>query len=129
MRDLAALAAYVAGREAVPFAWGTNDCVTFAAGAVLALTGRDPLAGIGTWKTERGALLQLRRRGGLIAAVSSVLLPIPLAHAHRGDICAVPGPDGTFLMVAEGITLVGPELAGLKRLPRTAMVNAWSATA
>ena len=129
MRDLASLAAYIAARQDMPFAWGQNDCVTFAAGAVHALTGLDPLAGIARWKTERGAMMALKRRGGLIAAVSSVLPTIALAHAHRGDIAAVEGPDGPYLMVIEGVTLVGPSPQGLDRHPRAAMIHAWCATA
>ena len=129
MRDLNALATYVAARETVPFAWGLHDCVTFAAGAVLALTGRDPLADIAAWTTERAALRELDRRGGLAAAVSSVLTEIPLAHAHRGDIGAVDGVRGPLLVVIEGMTLVGPDRDGLARLPRTKLVRAWSAGA
>ena len=129
MRDLSAMAAYIAAREAMPFAWGRNDCVTFAAGAVLALTGRDPLAGIPAWKTERAALIGLKRRGGLAAAVSHVLTEIPTGHAHRGDIGLVPGPDGPFLMVIEGVTLVGPAPERLMRLCRDALIKAWSVDA
>ena len=128
-RDCGAMAAYIAARTAVPFAWGSNDCVTFAAGAVLALTGRDPLAGIPAWQSERAALIGLKRRGGLFAAVSSVLPQIAPAHAHRGDIGAVMGPDGPFLMMIEGATLVGPALHGLFRHRRDALVCSWSATA
>lgn len=129
MRDLSSLAAYIAAREAVPFVWGTHDCVTFAAGAIAALTGADPLAGIARWQSLPDALHALDARGGLIAAVSSVLTPIPTAHAHRGDIGAVDGPDGPFLMVIEGVTLVGPGIAGLMRHRRDAMVASWSAGA
>ena len=129
MRDLSSLAAYIAAREAAPFAWGSNDCVTFAAGAVLALTGRDPLADLPPWNSERAALIGLKRRGGLIAAVSSVLAEIAVAHAHRGDIGAVMGPDGPFLMVIEGMTLVGPGIDGLFRHRRDALIYVWSAGA
>ena len=126
-RDLEAQAAFIAAREAMPFVWGSTDCVTFAAGAVLALTGTDPLIGIGTWKSERGALLALKRRGGLLAAVSSVLPDTPIAATMRGDIGAVMSPLGPLLMVIEGMTLVGPDIDGIKRLPRSALVQAWSA--
>ena len=129
MRDLSALAAYIAGRETVPFAWGSNDCVTFAAGAVRALTGNDPLADIPAWKSERAALIGLKRRGGLAAAVSHVLTEIPAGHAHRGDIGLAMGPDGPFLMVIEGVTLVGPGHDGLFRNRRDALIKSWSAGA
>lgn len=129
MRDLSALAAYIAAREAVPFAWGPNDCVTFAAGALRALTGIDRLNGIPPWNSERAALVFLKRRGGLAAAVSQVLTEIPPAHAHRGDVGIIMGPDGPIMMVIEGMTLVGPGPDGLMRRRRDALVRSWSALA
>lgn len=127
IRNFESWAAYIADRQAMPFAWGTHDCVIFAAGAIHALTGNDPLAGIVAWDSERSALQRLAEFGGLVPAVSSVLRPIAPAHAHRGDIAAVDGPGGQFLMVVEGMTLVGPGQAGLDRLPREHMVLAWCA--
>jgi hypothetical protein len=47
--------------------------------------------------------------------------------AQRGDIAAVPDPVlGISLMVLEGATLAGPGARGIKRLPRSAMIAAWS---
>lgn len=67
--------------------------------------------------------------GGLAAAVDTVLSPIPLAMAARGDVVLVDGAEGPFLMVVEGLTLVGPGPLQLRRLPRAAMVQAWNAEA
>lgn len=129
MRDLTAQAAFIAARETAPFAWGAQDCVTFAAGAVHALTGNDPLASLPRWSSEREALAELARRGGLIEAVSAVLDELPRAWAHRGDVGAVEVDGGLSLMVIEGLTLVGPGPDGLIRLPRAHMIAAWSAGA
>jgi hypothetical protein len=128
-RDLAALHAYLAAGADVPFAWGSNDCVTFAAGAVAAQTGLNPLAKLSRrWSTQRGALLLLRRYGGLEAAVSTVLTPVAPALAHRGDIAGVRAEAGEMvLMVIEGALLVGPDANGVRRLPRELMTVAWSA--
>lgn len=129
VRDHSALVAYIAARMRAPFAWGDNDCVTFAAGAVKAQTGRDPLGAIAArWSTARGAGRVLRKFGGMEAAVSSVLSPIAPAMAARGDVAGWLDAQGRLqLAIVEGQTLVGPGEAGTVRLPRSAMVKAWSA--
>lgn len=128
MRDYDAWRAWLDQMQEQPFAWGSNDCVTFAAGAVRALTGMDPLRGIGAWKSEVGALRALKRRGGLVAAVSSVLTPVPASMAQRGDIGAVEGPRGPLLVVIEGLTLAGPGIDGIERIGCDRLTQAWSAT-
>lgn len=132
MRDRNALGAYLAARQTLPFAWGSNDCVKFAAGAVQAQTGRDPLAGWPTWTTRRGAQRAMTQVGELIPAVDQALTPVSPAMAQRGDIGAVvvSGPDSfcaVALVVVEGDTLVGPDASGARRLPRSAMIRAWRA--
>lgn len=129
VRDHNALVAYIGARMRAPFAWGANDCVTFAAGAVRAQTGRDPLGAIAArWSTARGAAHVLRKFGGMEAAVSSVLPPIAPAMAARGDVAGWLDAQGRLqLAIVEGQTLVGPGEAGIVRLSRSAMVKAWSA--
>lgn len=125
-RDLAALSAYLADRAGMPFAWGRkgNDCVSFAAGAVQAQTGRDVLCGL-DWRSEKGARRRVAVMGGLESAVTSRMgAPIAPARAHRGDVAGVMVDGGMALMIVEGATLVGPEN---RRLPRGAMIRAWSA--
>lgn len=127
MRDYQAWHAWLEAVRAQPFAWGTNDCVTFAARSVRVLTGRNPLKGIARWQTEGSALLALARAGGIDAAVSGVLAEVPLALAHRGDVGLVEDERGRYLMVIEATTLVGPGIEGLMHLPRTRLLRAWSA--
>lgn len=127
VRNIEALIAFIASRDAVPFSWSRNHCVGYAAAAVKAQTGRDPMRGVRV-TTERGAVQSLNRRGGLAAAVSSRLRPIAPAMAKRGDIAAVSDERfGVRLMVVEGETLVAPGPLGNRRAPRSAMVRAWSA--
>ena len=132
-RDYPAWTALIEARSAFGFGYGrepqTQDCVRFAAAAVQALTGRDPLAEISArWTTARGARRVLRRLGGLGAGVDLVLRPVPLAMARRGDVALVRIGEAESLMVIEGDTLVGPaEPRGLQRLARASAARAWSA--
>ena len=131
-RNITAWLGFLADRSATPFAWGRDghDCVSFALGSVKALTGGDLAGRLPRWSSEATAKRALARLGGLEAATNGVLRPIaPVALAQRGDIAGVIQPSGDLaLMVVEGHALVGPHpVAGLRRLPRTAMSLAWSA--
>lgn len=128
MRDHAALVAFLIDRMRAPLAWGrqANDCVSFAAGAALAQTGRDFLEDAPTWSTELGARKVLARLGGLEAAVDARLRSIAPAKAQRGDIALVEQASGPGLMVVEGDSLIGPGAAGAVRRPRADMLRAWS---
>jgi hypothetical protein len=129
VRDYEALQGFLASHMRTPFAWGGHDCVTHAAGAILAQTGVDKLAVYrGRWSTAREAVALLDTLGGMEAAVSSVLTPIAAGMAQRGDVAGWLDPEGRLqLAIVEGDTLVGPGLEGQERLPRAAMVCAWSA--
>ena len=128
MRDQEALIEFIEAAMRTTFAWGSHDCVTFAAGAIEAQTGRRVLEAVqGGWTDERSARRALARRRGLAAAVGRILSPVPPALAHRGDIGAVHDPRGDLaLVVIEGATIVGPGPDGLVRQPRSVLVQAWS---
>lgn len=127
-RDLEALLGFLAERAAMPFRWGRrrNDCVSFAANAVQAQTGRDPLEGL-DWATQAEARALLRELGGLEAAIDARLTRIAPAMACRGDVAGVIDRRlGRRLMIVEGATLAGPGKGGVVRLPRREMITAWS---
>lgn len=125
VRDVDALAAYLAAAEGTPFAWGAHDCVRFATGAVEAATG-SRLALPVDWSTRVGALRGLTRMGGLEAAVDAVLTRTPVGLAQRGDVALV---EDRVLGVVEGeaVLVLHPE-RGFVRLPRASIRIAWSAT-
>lgn len=128
-RDHDALIRFIAERERTPYRAGRrhNDCAAYAGGAVSAQTGRNPLRGL-RWSTEAGAARVLKRLGGMNAAVSARLTPVAPASAARGDVAGVADEAfGLRLMIVEGNTLVGPGARGNKRMPRAAMIKAWSA--
>ncbi len=129
IRDFDALIAYLDARSAAPFAWGVNDCVSFAAGAVLAVTGEDLFARAGvkvTWSSAKGAARKLKAWGGVEGAVSSLLTEIPIAAAHRGDVALLEVEGRQSLCIFEGDLIVGPGLKGLVRQGRANAVRAWS---
>lgn len=89
------LAVFTRDRRKIPYAWGTNDCVTFTADAVWAITGVDPIADIrGTWDSEEGARTVLEGLGGLIAAVDARFERMDPRFAQRGDVCLIKDQNG-----------------------------------
>ena len=58
---------YIAPAARRPWAWGTDDCCTFAAGWVLERGLPDPMAFIrGSYDTARGALRSIKEGGGML---------------------------------------------------------------
>lgn len=89
------LAEFTAGRRRQPYAWGTNDCVTFAADAVQAVTGTDPMSDLrGSWDSESAALAVLEAQGGLIAAMDARFPRKAKEFAQRGDLVLVKDANG-----------------------------------
>lgn len=129
-RDLIALRRFIAGRENTPFAWGknANDCASFARAAVIAQTGKDPLRRVKKWSDAKGAATIIAQHGGIEAVADKALRRIPVSRAVRGDVAAVKDDrHGVSLAIVEGDMLVGPGDKGNLRLPRSAMIAAWSA--
>lgn len=122
------LAAMLERARTARFEWGVCDCVTFAAAAVLASTGRDVLAPWrGGWRDARGAVQMLQRHGGLHAAACSVLGPAQRmpALARRGDILLMDAQSDKLLAVADGHRAWAPSRVGLLELPLSWAVAFW----
>lgn len=126
----ARLAAYLEPLRARPFAWGKHDCCLFAAGAVLAMTGVDPMPEFrGRYSTPIGSLRALTRYGAgtLDATLDTKFERVEASLAQRGDIVM----SGAALGINFGAFLiaVGSEEGrdGLVRIDRAAwdMPIAW----
>lgn len=122
------LTAFIQLRRSMPYAWGTNDCVVFAADAVHAVAGFDPIEGIrGLWNDEATANQILAEQGGLIAATDRLFLrQSSTSFYQRGDIClllmepnltptlgvcagpyaAAPGPEGMVLVPMSEVRII-----------------------
>lgn len=125
-----AYARFLADAATTPFAWGSWDCVTFAAAAVHALTGVDHLSGLAAWNGPLEAARLLRDLGGLRAAVTSRLgEPFLPGLACAGDVVLTTDPnadDGRELLaVCHGPYLIAPGATGLCVLPLTSGICAW----
>jgi hypothetical protein len=87
----ARLFAFIASRRATPFAWGSHDCCAFTAGAVLATTGRDAMAGHSGYSTALSAARVIKSAGGIerIPELNGAQPLASLALAKRGDVVSL----------------------------------------
>jgi hypothetical protein len=119
------LAQYLEQRT-LAFAWGRQDCVSFAADWVVECVGFDPAARWRGWTTAREALRQMEAAGGLAYAWGQALRAIPPGFAGRGDVGLVRVGRGRLAsVIVERDTVVGPGPDGLVRLPRGALERAF----
>lgn len=113
------LSTYVEDVRRKPFAYGDHDCALFAAGAVLAMTGIDPAAGLrGKYKTLGGGLRRLKKLGFANHAelAASMFEEIHPSHAHIGDIAAIDLSGGAIALgVVQGarIFVLRPDHQGM----------------
>jgi hypothetical protein len=118
----ARLGAHIAAHRTRPFAYGAHDCATFAAGAVQAVTGSDPAAGLTGYTTRAGGLRRLRRNGleDHVAFVASRFAEIPVACAQQGDLAVIEAAGGLSLGVVCGAFVLAPTRpSGLAVVPLT----------
>lgn len=123
----AALATLIEARAHVPFAWGPNDCASFVADAVLAMTDADLLNELrGTRRTIRAARQQIKRIGGVSAVIERAgLRPVPVALAQRGDVLLIEQGDWPVLAVCNGAEALGTGIEGLAVSTMDKVVAAW----
>lgn len=127
-----AYAALIRDARRKPFAWGSHDCVLFAASAVRVRTGRDALAELGlsaTWTNEEEAVAAVAAAGGYRFALTRIFgEPVPILRARIGDLALANDPErgGRELMsvVHAGFLLV-PSMRGLFSMPLSTAVAAW----
>lgn len=118
----ALLADYISARLSMPFKWGQNDCVCFAVGWQELATGRDILSAYRPWRTEREALRNIKRPGGLERLFDAHFTRIEPNYAKDGDLALV---DGTaYLFSGSWVVSVGKD--GLIFKTRTEAACAWS---
>lgn len=126
------LTQFLAAREKAPFAWHGNDCCTFAADAVIAVTGQDVLAAERALYDDAGSALRLMAAQGGLLAMAHAKLGEPLLYplrALRGDVGLLPPEAGVgrwpVLAVCEGLLWRAPSRNGLERFAYHLATVAW----
>lgn len=117
------------------FAWGTHDCVTFAAHVATAVSGVDIVARMHAkyaWHDALSAMRIVKDAGGLPNLVSEFLgAPTLPFLARHGDLVLAynryveEGGEERALTVHLGDHLLGPGAAGLIALPPYAARLVW----
>lgn len=115
------LSEYIAAHLNTPFAWGSNDCMSFAIGWVEIATGKKHLP-TEMWRSELQAARIIKRNGGLVAALDAHFRKIHPNYAKDGDIAIF---DGVVSLVS-GVHIVAPGADGLVFKPRTGADHAWT---
>ena len=120
------LFAFVEARRSLPFAWGTNDCVMFAADCAIELTGVDPMTAYrGKYNDAAGAARVLRAADGFVVGVGKLLPAIAVAEAQRGDWVLVRNDGRPGIAVVIDDRCVGPGAVGLSFVPVSEATDAW----
>lgn len=123
------LEAFLAQRRTQPFAWGLNDCCTFAADCVQAITGQDPAPpGLRAHRTAKQAYRAIKRHGGVAAIARAAMgAPVPAALACVGDVVMVAAGAGgrEALAVCNGSTVMLPTSRGLASMALADAFCAW----
>jgi hypothetical protein len=112
---------YIASKHGEVFQWGINDCCTFSAGAVEALTGFDPMPEYrGQYDTALGSA---RALGGktLEQVLDEKFSMVPIGFAQRGDLVLM---DNCVGVVAGDYAWFVSDI-GLERVRRNMWEKAW----
>ena len=121
------LYAYIEAARTAPFEYGKHDCCMFAAGAVEAMTGMNPMSQL-RYAGRLGAERLIRKAGSLDALVYRTLgepLESP-ALAGRGDVVIADLENGPTVGICVGADLVFAGNPGIVFRPRSVARVAWS---
>lgn len=101
--DLARFEAFILECQEKPWAWGTHDCLQFAAGAVRALSGIDFAERYGEYRSRLGAYRIIADFADLSAFITSILgEALPRNAARFGYVVTAYGEAGETAGVCLG---------------------------
>lgn len=112
-------------RASMPFSWGSNDCCTFAAAAVEAMTGINPMADFPAYSSEIGAARAVAKVGLQALATSVLGSPVAPIMATVGDVVLLINGGREMIGVCNGTTVAVPGEAGMVMLGIDAAIAAW----
>lgn len=107
------------------FRYGRWDCCIFAAGAVKAMTGDDPMRAFrGAYKSAATADQALASigAGSLEATLDGMFDRVPVGFARAGDLAFYDGSVGVVSMTGDGLFV---SAAGLTSVGRAQWTTAW----
>lgn len=112
-------------KKSVSFCWGKHDCMSFVAGAVFSITGKDFFRFYCNYHDEDSAKSMLVKNGGNIGIINACLGSghRNILRARRGDVVVVKMPEimgGVVDDSGQKIALVTKD--GLTRVP---LAKAW----
>lgn len=120
------LAEFGQARASMPFAWGSNDCCTFAADAVKGITGKDLRGAFPDYVGELGALRAISVGGGLQQIVSKLLgAPVSPKMAAVGDVVLVLNEEREMLAICNGTSALAPGECGMVLVSMEVALAAW----
>ena len=119
------LADHLTAHLHTPFAWGSHDCVCFAAAWVELVTGASHLDGLLNWQTATQAARAIGRAGGLESALDARFKRIAPNFAQDGDLAL---HDGCVCLFS-GAHIVGPGKTRLTHNSRALAQAAWRVAA
>jgi len=120
------LAEFGQARASMPFAWGSNDCCTFAADALEAMTGRDLRGAFPVYEGALGAARAIEQGGGLLHLATKLLGdPVSPKMAAVGDLVLVLNAEREMLGICNGTSVIAPGEAGMVLVGMETAVAAW----
>lgn len=115
---------FMEDRQRVPFKWGEQDCVTYAMGAVKAMTGTDHLDDLPTWSDKASAQASIEAVGGLEKALDARFSRKDLPQ--RGDVGMVVAGDTAILGVVYPPNVWIADVEHVRRMSMKACRAFWS---
>jgi len=110
----------------MPFSWGSNDCCSFAAAGVKALTGLDPMAPVAPYDDALGAARLIEEGGGLRHLADEMLgRSVSPLMAAVGDVILLMNEGREILGICNGTNILAPGKDGIATLDMTAAIAAW----
>jgi hypothetical protein len=119
------LSEYVLSKKNQPFEYGVNDCCLFAAGAVEAMTGENPIPEfIGAYDSLKTSIKALKTIGAgtLEKTMDAKFTEIQIGYAQTGDLAF---HDGSIGVIIDSDALFVSD-DGLVRISRDKWCKIWS---
>lgn len=109
---------YLSENKKRDFQWGDWDCITFANGALKAISGVDVMPPELKWRNENEAMEAIQDYGRTFANAvkkacrSAGLEPVDVKYITAGDICVYMNDNEELCGICDGFALISPSDTG-----------------